>query len=39
MSKTIELSTGKIIDLSRFVALIPNDDTTENNLYSSILTG
>lgn len=39
MSKTIELSTGKIIDLSRFVALIPNDETAENNLYSSILEG
>ena len=39
MNKTIELSTGKIVDLSRFVALIPNDDTTENNLYSLILEG
>lgn len=39
MSKTIELSTGKIVDLSRFVALIPNYETAENNLYSLILEG
>ena len=39
MSKTIELSTGKIIDLSRFVALIPNDETAENHQYSLILEG
>ncbi|MBE9044675.1 hypothetical protein IQ255_09695 [Pleurocapsales cyanobacterium LEGE 10410] len=39
MNKTIELSTGKIVDLSRFVALIPNDDTTENTQYSLILEG
>lgn len=39
MSKTIELSNGKIIDLSRFVALIPNDQTPENNQYSLILEG
>ena len=39
MSKTIELSTGKIVDLSRFVALIPNDNMTENHPYSLILDG
>ncbi|MEO0845745.1 MAG: hypothetical protein AAFY50_04885 [Cyanobacteria bacterium J06648_1] len=39
MNKIIELPTGKVIDLSRFVALIPNDDTTENTLYSLILEG
>ena len=31
MNKTIELSTGKIVDLSRFVALIPNDEAAENH--------
>ena len=39
MNKTIELSTGKIVDLSRFVALIPNDEAAENNQYSLILEG
>ena len=39
MNKTIELSTGKIVDLSRFVALIPNDETAENHQYSLILEG
>ena len=39
MNKTIELSTGKIVDLSRFVALLPNDEAVENNLYSLILEG
>jgi hypothetical protein len=39
MNKTIELSSGKIVDLSRFVALIPNDDTTENIQYSLLLEG
>ncbi len=39
MNKTIELSTGKIVDLSRFIALIPNDETTENHQYSLILEG
>ena len=39
MSKTIELSTGKIIDLSRFVALIPDSETAENHQYSLILDG
>lgn len=39
MSKTIELSSGKIIDLSRFVALIPNEQTPENNQYFLILEG
>ena len=37
MNKTIELSTGKIIDLSRFIALISNDETGEE--YSLILEG
>ena len=31
MNKTIELSTGKIVDLSRFVALIPNHEAAENS--------
>ena len=39
MNKTIELSTGKIIDLSRFVALIPDAETAENCKYSLILEG
>ena len=39
MNKTIELSTGKIIDLSRFVALIPNDEAAENHQYSLFLEG
>ena len=39
MNKTIELSTGKIIDLSRFIALIPNDETADNHQYSLILEG
>ena len=39
MNKTIELSTGKIVNLSRFVALIPDAETAENNLYSLILEG
>ncbi|MDJ0679969.1 MAG: hypothetical protein QNJ18_08935 [Xenococcaceae cyanobacterium MO_167.B52] len=38
MNKTIELSTGKIIDLSRFIALIPNDETAGEG-YSLILEG
>ncbi len=39
MNKTIELSTGKILDLSRFVALIPNAKTAEDSQYSLILEG
>ena len=39
MNKTIELSTGKIVDLSRFVALLPNDEAVENRQYSLILEG
>ena len=39
MNKAVQLPSGKIIDLSRFVALIPNDDTAENHLYSLILDG
>ena len=39
MSKTIELSTGKVLDLSRFVALLPNDEAVENPQYSLILEG
>ncbi len=39
MNKNIELSTGKIVDLSRFVALIPNDEAAENHQYSLILEG
>ena len=39
MNKTIELSTGKIVDLSRFVALIPDDEMAENHQYLLILEG
>ena len=39
MSKNIELSTGKIVDLSRFIALIPDAETAENPQYSLILEG
>jgi type II secretory pathway component PulJ len=39
MNKTIELSTGKLIDLSRFVALIPDTETAENHQYLLILEG
>lgn len=39
MNKTIELSTGKIVDLSRFVALIPGGETAEKSQYSLILEG
>ena len=39
MNKTIELSTGKIVDLSRFVALIPDGKTAEKSQYSLILEG
>lgn len=39
MTKTIELSSGKIINLSRFVALIPDNETAEDNEYFLILEG
>ena len=39
MNKAFKLPSGKIIDLSRFVALIPSDDTSENHLYYLILDG
>lgn len=38
MSKTIELPTGKIIELNRFVALIP-DKKDKNNRYFLFLEG
>ena len=39
MNQTIELPTGKIVNLSRFVALIPNPKTSEVQNYSLILEG
>ena len=38
MTKTIELSGGKIIDLNRFVALVPDDKTVDRQ-YHLILEG
>jgi hypothetical protein len=38
MNSTIELPTGKILDLNRFVALFPENETTKE-LYSLILEG
>ena len=38
MTTTIELPSGKIIDLNRFVALLP-DEKTENQEYHLILEG
>jgi len=38
MTTTIELPSGKIIDLNRFVALVP-DEKTENQEYHLILEG
>ncbi len=38
MTSTIELPSGKVIDLARFVALLP-DEKTANNTYSLILEG
>ena len=38
MSSTIELPSGKILDLNRFVALFPENDS-KNNQYSLILEG
>ena len=32
MTSTIKLPSGKIIDLSRFVALLPDKNTTEKNI-------
>jgi hypothetical protein len=36
MSSTIKLPSGKLIDLSRFVALLPDEGTTENNYKLSL---
>ena len=36
MSSTIKLPSGKLIDLSRFVALLPDEKTTENNYKLSL---
>ena len=36
MSSTIKLPSGKLIDLSRFVALLPDEDTTENHYKLSL---
>ena len=38
MTTTVELPSGKIIDLNRFVALVP-DEKTENETYHLILEG
>ena len=38
MNRTIELPSGKIIDLNRFVALVP-DEKAENQEYHLILEG
>ena len=38
MDKTIELSSGKVIDLNRFVALVP-DEKAANQEYHLILEG
>ena len=39
MNQAIQLPSGKIIDLSRFIALIPKDDTAGSHPYSLILDG
>ncbi len=39
MNQTIELSSGKIVDLSRFVALIPEQNISEKSQYSLLLEG
>ena len=39
MNKAVQLPSGKIIDLSRFIALIPKDDTAGNYPYSLLLDG
>lgn len=36
MSSTIKLPSGKLIDLSRFVALLEDDNSTENNYKLSL---
>ena len=36
MTATIKLPSGKLIDLSRFVALLPDEETTENNYKLSL---
>ena len=36
MTATTKLPSGKLIDLSRFVALLPNEETTENNYKLSL---
>ena len=38
MNSTIELPSGKVLDLNRFVALLPEKDS-KNNQYSLILEG
>lgn len=36
MSSTIKLPSGKLIDLSRFVALLEDDNSTDNNYQLSL---
>ncbi len=36
MISTIKLPSGKLIDLSRFVALLPDEETTEDNYKLSL---
>ena len=36
MSSTIKLPSGKLIDLSRFVALLPDEEATENKYKLSL---
>ena len=36
MSSTIKLPSGKLIDLSRFVALLPGEETTANHYKLSL---
>ena len=36
MNSTIKLPSGKLIDLSHFVALLPDEETTENNYKLSL---
>ena len=36
MSSTIKLPSGKLIDLSRFVALLPDEEKTENHYKLSL---
>ena len=37
MTATVKLPSGKLINLSRFVALLPDDKTTENNYKLSLV--